>query len=354
VRFRRTISSGEGPGRREPSPDRTAEPDLSPGVPEPRGGPPHPALEPAGALYVDSADTLIRGPWRHRFIAANGARFHVAEVGTGPLLLLLHGFPQFWWCWRHQLSALADAGYRAVAMDLRGYGSSDKPPRGYDTMTTATDVAGVIRALGESDAVIVGHDWGAWVAWSMPGLAPAQTRAVATVSMGHPLVMHAGLVGDRRHRAAWRPIIDFQLPMRPERLLTRGDLSAELLRTWSAPGSDFPDEEATDVYRRAIRVPFVAHSAMEYYRWALRSLPRADGRRFRAALQAPITVPVLNLHGEQDPFVLLPGVLASHRRVSGRLRFELISQAGHFLPEEAPEEVTRALLDWLPEVVRSD
>ncbi len=98
----------------------------------------------------------ISGPWSHRSVTANGTRFHVASMGDGPLVLLLHGFPEFWWTWRHQLVALADAGYRAVAVDLRGYGGSDKPPRGYDLMTAAADIAGLIRALGEANAVVVG------------------------------------------------------------------------------------------------------------------------------------------------------------------------------------------------------
>src|SRR3954451_1131617 len=131
----------------------------------------------------------LAGPWQHRHVAANGARFHVAETGPahGRLVLMLHGFPELWWSWRHQLPALAEAGYRAVALDLRGYGASDKPPRGYDTITLAADVAGVIRALGETGATIVGHDWGGWLAWSMPGLAPRETTAVAALSMAHPL-----------------------------------------------------------------------------------------------------------------------------------------------------------------------
>jgi pimeloyl-ACP methyl ester carboxylesterase len=309
--------------------------------------------DPVQVESVDAVDTLHEGPWRHRFIAANGARFHVAEAGTGPLVMLLHGFPEFWWCWRHQLPALAAAGYRAVALDLRGYGASDKPPRGYDTITLAADVAGVIRALGETGAVIVGHDWGGWLAWSMPGLAPRETRAVAALSMAHPLTLRSAMTRDRAQRRAWRPVLEFQLPMRPERQLTRGDRAVGLIEQWSATtrsGSGrepFPDHAALEVYRRAMRVPFVAHSALEYYRWALRSVPRRDGRRFAAAIKDRITVPLLQLHGELDEFVLPKTAVASHHRVAGPLTYELIPGAGHFLPEEAPAQVTTALLSWL-------
>jgi len=84
------------------------------------------------------AAVMISGPWTHRTVSANGTRFHVAEAGDGPLVLLLHGFPEFWWTWRHQLAGLPEAGFRAVAVDLRGYGGSDKPPRGYDLITAAS------------------------------------------------------------------------------------------------------------------------------------------------------------------------------------------------------------------------
>lgn len=321
-----------------------AAPELSP------GRPPSPPVPRGGS--VDVSETLIEGPWRHRFVAANGARFHVAEAGTGPMVLLLHGFPQFWWSWRHQLPALAAAGYRAVALDLRGYGGSDKPPRGYDTITLAADVAGVVRALGETSAVIAGQDWGGWLAWSMPALAPRETRAIAVLSMAHPLTLRSALAHDRAQRRAWRPVLEFQVPVRPERRLTREDLVAELLERWAGPQTPgrpraFPDPVAVDVYRRAMQVPFVAHSAMEYYRWAVRSVPRRDGRRFAAAVGERIAVPVLQLHGEQDPLVLPATAVASHARAGGRLTYELIPGAGHFLPEEEPDRVTAALLTWL-------
>jgi alpha/beta hydrolase family protein len=108
------------------------------------------------AVNADSAVQLA-GPWAHRTVSANGTRFHIAEAGDGPLVLLLHGFPEFWWTWRHQLTWLPEAGFRAVAVDLRGYGGSDKPPRGYDLVTAAADAAGLIRALGEANAIVVGR-----------------------------------------------------------------------------------------------------------------------------------------------------------------------------------------------------
>src|SRR5664280_222189 len=124
---------------------------------------------PAAAQTPVPAETavLVAGPWQHRQVSANGARFHVAEAGSGPLILLLHGFPEFWWSWRHQLLDLPPAGFRVVAPDLRGYGASDKPPRGYDAYTLSADVAGLVRALGEREAVVVGSDWGGMLAWAV-------------------------------------------------------------------------------------------------------------------------------------------------------------------------------------------
>jgi pimeloyl-ACP methyl ester carboxylesterase len=298
----------------------------------------------------DATHVLHDGPWRHRFVAANGARFHVAEAGEGPLVVLLHGFPQLWWTWRAQIPALADAGYRVAAMDLRGYGASDKPPRGYDTPTLAADVAAVVRSLGADDAVVVGHDWGAWIAWSMPALQPGVTRAVAALSMAHPLTFKRALRRSPRQLAASSYIFGFQVPMRPERVLTRPGVMGALLHRGSGtawPTRSDADQQAVAVYAEAMQVPFVAHSAMEYYRWVVRSSVRADGRAFTEAVDRAIAVPVLHVHGERDPAVLTETVAGSRTWVDGPYRYHAFPDGGHFLADERPDDVTAVLLDWL-------
>jgi pimeloyl-ACP methyl ester carboxylesterase len=300
----------------------------------------------------DASSVLIDGPWEHRLVAANGARFHVAELGEGPLVVLLHGFPQFWWAWRHQMTALADAGFRAAAMDLRGYGGSDKPPRGYDTFTLAADVASVIRSLGETEAVVAGHGWGGWIAWSMPSMQPTVTSAVAAVGMPHPLVLRRASFTNPGQFRANAYLGGLQRPFVPEYQMTHGHRYVErLLRRWSAPGGAWPSEEETRRYGEAMALPFVAHSAAEYYRWVVRSQLRLDGRRFASRVRRPIAVPVLHLHGECDGAVVASAATGSRELVSGPFEEHVIAGAGHFLPEEAPDEVNRLLLRWLQETV---
>jgi pimeloyl-ACP methyl ester carboxylesterase len=134
---------------------------------------------------VDESCVLIDGDWTHRFVSANGTRFHIAEAGSGPLVLLLHGFPEFWGAWQHQLTTLSSAGLRVVAMDMRGYGASDKPPRGYDGYTLAADVMGLIRALGEREATVVGSGFGGVVAWAAAAFHPRSVRRLIVMSAAH-------------------------------------------------------------------------------------------------------------------------------------------------------------------------
>lgn len=299
-------------------------------------------------MSVDASFVNIDGPWEHRLVSANGARFHVAEAGEGPLVLLLHGFPQFWYTWRHQMEALAAAGFRAAAMDLRGYGGSDKPPRGYDTYTATLDAASVIRALGEQDAVVVGQGLGGWVAWCMPVFRPEVTRGVAALSMPHPRIMrHATWTNPTQRRASsW--IAGLQKPFVPEREMARSNEYVEgLLRSWSAPLGSYPSAEDVTRYGDAMRIPFVAHSAAEHYRWLGRSSVRPDGPMFMRRIRRAIRVPVLQLQGTDDGCVLAAATHGSGAFVPGDFRHVKIDGAGHFLTEEAPDRVSGALTRWL-------
>jgi pimeloyl-ACP methyl ester carboxylesterase len=299
--------------------------------------------------HVEESVVLIDGPWTHRDVSANGIRLHTVEAGSGPLVVLLHGFPGFWWSWRHQLTALAGAGFRAVACDLRGYGASDKPPRGYDPMTAAADVAGLVRALGEDQAVLVGQDWGAHIAWTTAALHPRVVRRLVAVADPHPLRWGPALAADARQRTASRHVARFQLPWHPERWLVadRAANVALLLRRWTGPNYAFGDDERR--YRDAMLIFGAPHCALEYFRWAVRSVPRADGRRFRHALNRPIDAPTLQLHGADDGCVLPTTARRSNRYVAGPYEWRLLDGIGHFPPEETPDVVSDEILRWIKE-----
>lgn len=298
-------------------------------------------------MTADFTDVLIPGDWCHEFVPANGARFHVALSGptdsSAPLIMLLHSFPQFWWAWRHQLTALGAAGYRVAAMDLRGTGASDKPPGGYDLPTRTRDAAGVIRSLGADRAIVVGHGLGGAVAWSMAALQPALTEAVAAISAPHPARMHVPLRSALTRHALSR-LAYLQLPNLPERSLTQAGLLGQILRT--RPDFTWPDG-AMDTYANAMRVPFAAHSSLEAVRWFARAMPSGSGRRYLSTVRTPVAVPALQIHGALDTIVRPALADVDSSALCRDLRFEMVAGAGHFLPEEAPEQVNTLLLDWL-------
>ena len=294
----------------------------------------------------DDDAVLIDGPWTHREVSANGARFHVAEAGEGPLILLLHGFPEFWWAWRHQIPALAEAGYRVAAPDLRGYGGTDKPPRGYDAATLAADAAGLIRALGERDAVVVGHGIGGLLAWTMAVLHRPVVRRLAVLGAPHPLRVRRHLLRlPRRQVAASWYVVAAQIP-RAEAWLARdgGAPVIQLARSWAGPG--WPDAETERRLRAAFLTGNTPHCALEYYRWATRSLVRPDGMRYARRMAEPVTAPVLQVHGELDGSVLPETVRGSERFVQAPYVWRCLDGVGHFPHEEAPEAVNRLLVEW--------
>jgi pimeloyl-ACP methyl ester carboxylesterase len=302
------------------------------------------------SVRVDESVVLDDGPWTHRFVHANGSRFHVVEAGTGPLVLFLHGFPEYWWTWHRQLRDLADAGFRAVAMDMRGYGASDKPPRGYDGYTMAADVAGLIRALGERSAVLVGAGYGGMVAWATAAFHPRLVRRLVVTGAAHPLRLRAALFADPRGQMqAAGPVLKFQIP-RYEHMLTRDDaaLIGEYLYRWSGPAwrrtPEFDDYERR--CRTAMQIPQASFCALEAYRWAFRSGLRLHGYRFVKLLQQPVVAPTLQLHGARDTAILARTAQGSGRYVIAPYEWRLLDHVGHFAPLEAPDLVTGEILRW--------
>jgi pimeloyl-ACP methyl ester carboxylesterase len=312
----------------------------------------------------DPSITRIAGPWRHLDIHANGIRFHVVEAvpesaaedrepaTARPLVILLHGFGSFWWSWRHQLRGLTDA--RVVAVDLRGYGGSDKPPRGYDGWTLAGDAAGLIRALGHSSATLVGHADGGLVCWATSVLHPRLVRAIALVSSPHPAALRrAALTRRDQSRALLPSLFSYQLPIWPERLLTRdgADELETVVRSrtvgkWLA-SEDF--SESIGYLRQAIQIPGAAHCALEYQRWAVRSQFRSEGHRFMRSMNRPLGIPLLHMRGDADPYVLADPV-AKTVRYAPQGRFVSLAGVGHFGHEEAPDEVNHHLKRFLSHV----
>jgi pimeloyl-ACP methyl ester carboxylesterase len=302
---------------------------------------------------VDESYVLLDGPWIHRFVSANGTRFHVTEAGSGPLVLFLHGFPEGWFAWQKQLPAAADAGFRAIAVDLRGYGASDKPPRGYDGYTMAADVAGLIRALGERSAVVVGAGYGGMVAWATACFHPRLVRRLVVMGAAHPLRLRAALASDPRGQlASALPALRFQIP-RQEHALTRNDaaLIGEYLRRWGGPQWTASPQfiEYERLCRDAFQIPQAAFCALEAYRWGARSVLRLQGYRFVKQLQQPIVSPTLQLHGALDPTVLPRTAQGSGRYVTADYEWRLLEGAGHFLHQEVPDVVTGEVLRWAKE-----
>jgi pimeloyl-ACP methyl ester carboxylesterase len=311
----------------------------------------------------DPSVTRIAGPWRHFDVHANGIRFQCVEalaeqtetpvVSTArPLVILLHGFGSFWWSWRHQLRGLS--GARVVAVDLRGYGGSDKPPRGYDGWTLAGDTAGLVRALGHTSATLVGHADGGLVCWATAVLHSRVVRAIALVSSPHPAALRtSALIRRDQGRALLPTLLRYQLPLWPERSITRRDAEQleQVIRSrasgkWLA-SEDFA--ESIPHLREAIQIPSAAHSAFEYQRWAVRSQLRSDGWRFMKLMKRQLDVPLLHIRGDADPYVLADAVDRS-QRYSPRGRFISVPSVGHYAHEEAPGEVNDHLHRFLTQI----
>jgi pimeloyl-ACP methyl ester carboxylesterase len=313
----------------------------------------------------------------HRLVSSPGGRIHLAEQGTGPLVLLVHGFPESWYSWRHQMPVLAAAGYRAVAIDVRGYGRSSKPspPDAYRMLDLVEDNVAVVQALGEESAVVIGHDWGSVIAANSALLRPELFRAVGLLSVPYtprggprPSDVFTQLGGDEEFYVSY-----FQQPGRAEaeiepdvRGWLAGFYAALSADTMPRPGDAqdphfvsragmlrdrFPSgrlpawlsERDLDVYAGEFeRTGFTG--ALNRYR----NMDR-DWEDLAAFDGAPLTQPSLFIGGSQDASTtwLADAIKAYPATLPNLVSSHLLHDCGHWIQQERPAEVNRLLTDWL-------
>lgn len=286
--------------------------------------------------------SATREPWVHREERVGELSLHWVEAGKGPLVFLLHGFPEHWRAWRRQLPALAAAGFRAVAPDLRGYNLSEKPKgvSSYRMERLAGDVAALVRHLGYERTFLVGHDWGGAIAWCVPALHPGLVERLAILNAPHPVLMKRKLATVAQARRS-SYIFFFQLPWLPERSLTRHRASfikMMLRRDPATPGA-FPPEEV-EAYREAFLQPGAATATINYYRAAFR-----PGTRVPGLSRSLEKVPTLVLWGEGDRY-LGPELLEGLDALAPDLRIVRIPGASHWLPADAADAVNAELVSF--------
>jgi pimeloyl-ACP methyl ester carboxylesterase len=279
---------------------------------------------------------------RHRTIATNGIRLHAVEAGPegGPLVILLHGFPEFWYGWRHQIEPLAAAGFHVLIPDQRGYNLSDKPKgiAAYGLDTLARDVLGLIDDAGADKAFVAGHDWGGLVAWWLGIRYPERVRKIALLNIPHPLVMQRALRKNPVQRKKSWYVFFFQLPWLPEQAFRAGDFARGIksLRGSSRPGT-FSDADLA-LYREAWSQPGAVRSMLHWYRAGLRAQPKPPA-------SPRVSVPTLLLWGTQDRF-LGREMAQPSIDLCDRGRLEFFAEASHWIQQEEPERVNRELVGF--------
>lgn len=306
----------------------------------------------------------------HRRISSGDVALHAAEAGSGPLVVLIHGMPDLWYTWRHQMPALAAAGYRAVAIDLRGIGGTDAPPAvdAYDMRRLVGDVIAVLDAAGAERAALVGHDWGANVVWQTVVRHP--DRVAALVSLGIPYrprsaaspttimtntlrffeegLASAAAQGEAALRAAFyrflyafsgdapRDVIEriFSGPHPPDPDVLRAVMPPATLPGWLR-------EEDLDYYVREY-----ARTGLDGVLSRYRNLVR-DWEESAGVAEAVITVPTLFVGGERDPAVMFGSLEPMKQAVTGLRGITILPGAGHWVHQERAAEVNRLLVDFL-------
>ena len=288
------------------------------------------ALLAAGAVAAAPA----KGP--DRYADNGGVKIHYVVQGQGPLVVLIHGFPDYWATWKPLMKTLNAAGYRTAALDMRGYNLSDKPQgeAAYAMPNLVADVAAVVKAEGRPKAIVIGHDWGAAVAWNVAMSRPELVDKLVILSVPHPAGMGRELATNKAQQEGSNYARNFQKPG-SEKLLT-----AEGLAGWVKDPKEKPGY--VEAFKRS---DFAA--MMNYYR---ANYPRGTGAELAAAAPPsfpPIKAPVLVIHGMKDTALNAAGHNGTWEHVQGDTTILMVPAAGHFVQHDAEALVDRTIKDWL-------
>jgi epoxide hydrolase 4 len=288
----------------------------------------------------------LMDPLTYRTFVVNGVELQVSvanEGGPKGLVLLLHGFPELAFSWRHQIPVLVAAGYEVWAPNLRGYGESSKPPKvsDYSMDVLLADIAALIDVAGRDEVTLVGHDWGAAQAWMFAIRRVRPLRRLVIMNVPHPVCMQREMSSFRQLRKSWH-IFFFQIPWLPERLLCAREAKAvgDVFEKTATDARRFPPE-VTAVYRQAALRPGAMRSMLNYYRAAVR------GIRKTASEEMPvIEVPTLMLWGVEDTALSKETTDGTDQYVSD-LTVRFLPDVSHWVQQDAPETVNAMLLAWL-------
>lgn len=280
--------------------------------------------------------------WQHHDIMTNSIRMHYVTQGSGPLIVLLHGFPEYWYSWRLQIPFLAELGYTVIAPDLRGYNDSDKPATGYDVQTLLRDIVGLIKGLGYEKAIIVGHDWGGVLAWKFAMYYPSMTDRLIVLNAPHPKAFQRELRTLTQLKKSWYVFL-FQIPWFPEYMLGRNKAVAigRLIKESAVQKDAFPPNVLAH-YQEAMSKPHALTASLNYYRILIQHPKSA----FDDDARATITLPTLLIWGEQD--VALGSALTEGlNQWISNLQVKRIPDSGHWVQQEKPELVNQFIREFL-------
>lgn len=292
---------------------------------------------------MEASGTFLSSTWQHQYIETNHIKLHCVTQGEGELLILLHGFPEFWYSWRYQIQALSRY-FKVVVPDLRGYNYSDKPSQGYDIDTLTADIRGVIASLGYAKAYIVGHDLGGAIAWNLAQKFPHLVERLAILNAPHPQSFFRELTTNFEQIAKSWYILAFQIPALPEWAIQQNlkNFVNEVFRGQAVRKGAFTGKEQ-QIYQEALSRPGVISSALNYYR---QLLSPTNGLAWWEQKKQSITVPTLVLWGQEDPLwgkKLLDGL---EKLVSAPFELKVIPDCGHWIQQEVPQIVNRELIKF--------